>query len=296
MRLLGSCLALFALSATIAGCAAPVHNDPLTTGAIAYAARTPDAPQDMPPALQPAVDTSEPSLAGRVLEVGSESDLVLNPHEVILTFDDGPNPRLTPEVLAILRRYGVKATFMMVGRMAQLYPGTAQQVALAGETIGTHTFAHSDLAKDTRQAALDDIRKGQEAITAALAPIGARPSPFFRFPYLATTPFLKASLVDDHVTVLNVGIDSKDYYSDTPAQVLDRLLARLDHEGKGIVLMHDIHPRTIDILPGFLDALRRRGYTVVDLVAKPQPAFGIPVRTASAKATAVPPPPAGKTD
>lgn len=270
MRLASLCLVLLAAGG-LAGCAAPTPPDPVATAAIAYAPPIPAPDQPMPPTLsedQPTAPRSD--LAGRTLEVGSESDLVLAPHEVILTFDDGPDPKYTPEILAILDRYGVRATFMMVGQMAERHPETAQAVALAGETIGTHTFRHSHLAKEPEDVALADIRDGRQAVAAALAPVGASPAPFFRYPYLAKTPFLEAALAEQHQTALGVAIDSKDYYDVTPDQVLQHLLDRLDAVGKGIVLMHDIHERTVEILPRFLDALEERGYKVVNLVPKPE--------------------------
>jgi hypothetical protein len=70
--------------------------------------------------------------------------------------------------------------------------------------------------------------------------------------------------------VLDVDIDSKDYYSDSAKTVLARTLARLDARGSGVVLFHDIHARTIAMLPDFLAALDERGYSVVRLKAREQ--------------------------
>ena len=205
----------------------------------------------MPSALRPSLPLlddwlkTHPPLRGRTLAAGSDAEIDLRPKEVILSFDDGPTTGRTEGVLNILDAFGVKAIFMMVGKMAELHPQSAQAVALDGQTIGTHTYDHPNLAKLTPAAALEEIRHGQEAVASVLlAPVHATPSPFFRFPYLATTWFLQATLTFESTIVLGVQIDSDDYMKDTPADTLRRMLARLDHVGKGIVLFHDIHPKT----------------------------------------------------
>jgi peptidoglycan/xylan/chitin deacetylase (PgdA/CDA1 family) len=220
-------------------------------------------------------------LRGRTLAAASASDIVLKRHEVILSFDDGPTTGRTEGVLKILDRFGVKAIFMMVGKMAELHPQSARAVALDGMTIGTHTYDHPDLAKLTPAAAFAEIEHGQGAVATAVAPTGVTPGPFFRFPYLASTWLEQAALYAENVVVMPVNIDSDDYMRDSPRTMLTKLLARLDHEGKGIVLFHDIHPKTLIILPQFLEALAARGYKVVQLVPKTPSVFTEPAVTAS---------------
>jgi len=205
------------------------------------------------------------SLQGRTLSVGSSDEIVLGPREVVLTFDDGPRPGRTDAILATLAEHGVHATFLIVGQAARTHPQMVQQVALAGHTIGTHTYSHPNLTDLSNAEAMSEIVAGEEAVADALAPIGRAPSAFFRFPYLAQTGFLRTGLGNAQVVVLDVDIDSKDYMDQTPQQVLETTLARLDRRGNGIILFHDIHPRTVEMLPDFLTALRERGYRVVHL-------------------------------
>ncbi|MBU1304534.1 MAG: polysaccharide deacetylase family protein [Alphaproteobacteria bacterium] len=221
-------------------------------------------------------------LGGRTLAVASTADIILRPGEVVLTFDDGPRPGKTGEILATLDQFGVKATFLMLGSAAQAHPDLAQQVALHGNTVGSHTFSHVDLSKLDRQAAVDEIAKGERAVSRALAGAGQTLSPFFRFPYLAQTGFLRTNLLQGNVVVLDVDIDSKDYYSDSAATVTARTLARLDSRGSGVILFHDIHQRTVDLLPTFLAELQSRGYSVVRLVPKDNSIFGRDIITADA--------------
>jgi len=220
------------------------------------------------------------ALTGRTLHVASQGDIQLRKGEVVLTFDDGPSPKLTNTILDALDAYHVKATFLVVGQMADAHPKTVQQVALRGHTIGTHTHDHADLAHETHNGAMGKIRAGYRAVARALAPIEAEPSPFFRFPYLSETRLLRASLADDHMVVLGVDVDSSDYLKSTPEQVLNRTLARLDARGGGIILFHDIQARTAAMLPDFLEALEARHYEVVHLTPDRRGLFGKALVTA----------------
>jgi hypothetical protein len=82
------------------------------------------------------------------------------------------------------------------------------------------------------------------------------------------------------MVILDVDIDSKDYYKDTPEVIAARTLSRLDARGGGIILFHDIHQRTVETLPLFLAQLEERGYSVVRLVPKDTGIFGRDLITA----------------
>ena len=278
---------LFALGIAPCGAAFSASLDPTITSTIGHEPVVAPLTTAMPAPLSPSpwLDSIWPqpktSLRGRTLAAATVADITLNPHEVILSFDDGPAATLTPGVLKVLDDFGVKAIFMMVGKMAELHPKAAQAVALDGQTIGTHTYDHKNLSKLTPDAALADIQRGQDAVAAALAPVSAAPSRFFRFPYLAQTEVLRASLAFEDTIVLGIQIDSDDYMRATPDVTLTRLLESLDKKGKGIVLFHDIHAKTLIVLPQFLQALADRGYAVVQLVAKQPSVFSEPVVTAT---------------
>ncbi len=224
------------------------------------------------PSLRPPLGANGTSvLTDRLLAVSSLSDIKLNPGEVILTFDDGPRPGTTDSILKTLNAYGVKATFFMIGQNALRHPAAAQAVYLAGETIGSHTFDHPNLAKLTEDAALSEITRGDQAVQTALAPIGGTDTPFFRFPYLAQTPLIRAALEQQSYIPIGAQMDSDDYFTTSPQRLLRRILRELDHTGRGIILMHDIHERTALMLPRLLEALIARHYTVVQLVYRNAP-------------------------
>ena len=257
----------------LAGCAKPPSSQPQFVSA--YQAESSLSTNNIVPAAivtHPAFHAG--SLAGRTLAVASADEIVLRPGEVVLTFDDGPRPGKTEAILATLDRFGVKASFLMLGEAAERHPALARKVAAQGHTVGSHTYSHADLSTLTRQAAIDEIARGEDAVAAVLSNGGQASSPFFRFPYLSQTGFLRTSLNHSGAVILDVDIDSKDYYRDAPSVVAERTLQRLEARGSGIILFHDIHQRTVDMLPGFLAELSARGYSVVRLVPRDNSIFG----------------------
>src|SRR4030081_374397 len=109
--------------------------------------------------------------------------LPLEYHEVVLTFDDGPLPRNSNQVLQILAAQCVKATFFTIGRMAQSYPEGVRKLREAGHSIGSHSQNHPlTFHKMSVEQAKQEIDDGIASVTAALG--GAAPAPFFRIPGL----------------------------------------------------------------------------------------------------------------
>lgn len=206
------------------------------------------------------------SLAGRTIRVGRVSDIRLGPKEVVLTFDDGPMPGKTAAILDTLGRFGVKATFLMVGQMARSHPAIARQVSARGHSIGTHTQNHANLRSRSFASAVQEIEAGRKSVAGALGPAANRGSVFFRFPYLADTAALRSHLAANGMVAIDAQVDSKDYFQSSPDQVRQRILSRLGSKGSGIILMHDIHQRTVTMLPTLLSDLKSRGFKVVHLV------------------------------
>ncbi|OAV50126.1 polysaccharide deacetylase [Rhizobium sp. WYCCWR10014] len=203
-------------------------------------------------------------LAGRTLEVSSLSDLKLQDKEVILSFDDGPIPGRTDKVLAILDQFGVKGAFMMVGEMAEMHPALARKVAQDGNTIGSHTYDHANLSSLSFDAAMAEVIRGELAVTKATGTDVC----FFRFPYLAESHRLRAAIAMRDMVVMDVDIDSKDYFTTTRVSATQRTMNLLHKRGRGIILMHDIHKRTVAMLPSLLSRLEAEGYKVVTLKFK----------------------------
>ena len=195
--------------------------------------------------------------------------LDLDDKEIVLTFDDGPMARRTPAVLKALADECVKATFFVVGSMVAANPGILQQTADAGHTIGTHTWSHAYLTRrKARQQRDSQIAGGLQAANIVLGEErrGAL-SPLFRFPGLGRNAALDQFVADNGLIAMSVDIDSRDWVRQSPGEVLERTLARIEARGKGIVLMHDIQPRTVAMLPDLLRALKQKGYRIVHVTA-----------------------------
>jgi peptidoglycan/xylan/chitin deacetylase (PgdA/CDA1 family) len=191
----------------------------------------------------------------------------LQPKEVILTFDDGPLPKTTPAVLEALRKECVKATFFIVGRMAKAYPNVLREVAAEGHSIGTHSVTHPLIfPKQSLEKGKKEIDDGFAIVNAILAQDGRQAAPWFRFPGLGRTAAFEKHLDQIGVVSMSADFPVDDWLRHTPDQVYKTALARLEANGKGMFLLHDIQPATVAMLPRLLRTLKERGYKVVHMV------------------------------
>jgi peptidoglycan/xylan/chitin deacetylase (PgdA/CDA1 family) len=188
--------------------------------------------------------------------------------EVLLTFDDGPWPGNTPAVLKALADHCVRATFFPIGKHATYYPEILKQVAAAGHSIGSHTWSHKDLSRkpytDLEQAK-EEIEKGISAVRFAL---GAPAAPFFRFPALKHPAELVTYLGQRNIGIFSTDMDSFDFTMRKPEGVVKNVMAKLQKNGKGIVLMHDFQGPTAQAVPDLLNQLKAGGYKIVHMKAK----------------------------
>jgi len=198
---------------------------------------------------------------------GPEGYDFLRDKEVVLTFDDGPRPGSTEAVVKALADECLRGTFFEVGQMASWHPEIAKQVIDAGMTVGTHTWSHKDLAQIPYEKAEQEIEMGNSAVSAAA---GGKIAPFFRFPYLQQPPRMLSYLAEHNVAIFSGDIDSRDYTMHKPQPVIDSVMSQLEKRGKGIVLMHDLHPNTAEALPELLRQLKLAGFKVVHMVPKEQ--------------------------
>jgi peptidoglycan/xylan/chitin deacetylase (PgdA/CDA1 family) len=192
----------------------------------------------------------------------------LRDKEVVLTFDDGPWPENTPAVLRALNDECLKATFFEIGEHATWHPEITKQLVAAGETIGSHTWSHQDLARNPYASDLEkakqEIEMGVSAVhMAAAAPI----APFFRFPALQQPPQLLSYLAERNIATFSTDIDSRDFKMHKPDLVIKSVMGQLDKHGKGIVLLHDFQRNTATAFPELLRQLKAGGYKIVHMVA-----------------------------
>jgi peptidoglycan/xylan/chitin deacetylase (PgdA/CDA1 family) len=207
----------------------------------------------------------EPWTLPRVGTFQFSQTLPLADHEVVLTFDDGPSPETTGRVLDALATECVKANFFLVGAHAAQTPALVRREAREGHTIGTHTQTHADLAKLKPEDAEAEIANGIAAAAAALDG-EAGVAPFFRAPYLATSPAIDAYLRAQKLMLWGIDVDSEDWRNDSAENVLTRIFDGLARLRKGIILMHDVQPCTAQALPTLLKQLKQGGYKVVHTI------------------------------
>jgi peptidoglycan-N-acetylglucosamine deacetylase len=190
--------------------------------------------------------------------------LPLEDQEIVLTFDDGPLPARTNHVLDTLAHECVKATFFLVGEMATNYPDLVRKIVAAGHTIGTHSQSHPLwFHKVPLTKAEEEIAGGIASVTAVL---GEPPAPFFRIPGLRRTNAIDQYLASQNLMTWSADFLADDWTKISPAQVYARALRRIEANGKGILLLHDIQARTVEALPALLHELKRRGYHIVHVV------------------------------
>ncbi|WP_407152038.1 polysaccharide deacetylase family protein [Bradyrhizobium sp. ORS 86] len=193
--------------------------------------------------------------------------LPLADHEVVLTFDDGPLPKYSNQILAILASQCVKATFFAIGSQARANPEGVRKLIAAGHTVGTHSQNHPlTMNKMPVDKARQEIDDGIASTLAALNGDKSKLAPFFRIPGL-----LRAAAVEDYLASQGIQVWSADFPADdwrhiSPQRVYDLAMQRIEAKGRGILLLHDIQPRTVAALPRILSELKARGYRIVHVV------------------------------
>ncbi|MFE9369831.1 polysaccharide deacetylase family protein [Streptomyces sp. NPDC006711] len=230
----------------------------LATGASVWSAQagTADTPSPEGTASAAAANPVEETIA-------HSSDA--GPHGVNITIDDGPDPTWTPQVLDVLREYGVKATFCMVGTQAKAHPDLVKKVVAAGHRLCDHTVSH-DTTMDKKPEAYQSqqILDAEDMITKASG--GVRPM-YYRAPGGAFTPYSRHLAASRGMRPLGWNVDSKDF--ERPGT--DAIVATVERElpSGPTVLFHDAggdRAQTLQALRRLLPRLKSQGHT-----------FGFPV-------------------
>ncbi|MEU9098429.1 polysaccharide deacetylase family protein [Streptomyces sp. NPDC048361] len=187
------------------------------------------------------------------------------PRGVNITIDDGPDPAWTPQVLDLLREFGVKATFCMVGTQAQAHPDLVKKVVAAGHRLCDHTVSHNTAMDKASQAyQSQQILDAESMITKASG--GVRPL-YYRAPGGAFTPYSRQLAASRGMRPLGWNVDSKDF--ERPG--VNTIVATVERElpNGPTVLFHDAggdRSQTLQALRRLLPKLKQQGYS-----------FGFPV-------------------
>ncbi len=184
---------------------------------------------------------------------------------IALTFDDGPHPTQTHRILDILDRYGVRATFFMIGVNVERYPEAAREVIARGHEVGNHTYTHSHLQTMGEYSLLLEMGRCEDALEDLCE---YRPH-LFRPPEGVLNPFVEACAEDGDYRLILWSLDTKDWENKNADRIVQTVLSRID--AGDIVLMHDYvakskTPEALEILLPKLLALGYQPVTVSELL------------------------------
>lgn len=175
---------------------------------------------------------------------------------VALTFDDGPNPATTNQALDTLSKYGIKATFFVLGKNVSGNEEILKRMKADGHVIGNHSWSHPVLSKLSLDEAKKQITDTEDALTKVLG----SSSKLMRPPYGAITDDIRKSL---DLSFIMWDVDSLDWKSKNEAAILTEIQREV--KNGSIILMHDIHAETVNALPKVIDYLKGQGYDFVTI-------------------------------
>jgi peptidoglycan/xylan/chitin deacetylase (PgdA/CDA1 family) len=180
---------------------------------------------------------------------------------ISLTFDDGPNQQITPRVLDVLAKFGIKAAFFSVGDKIAANPELLKRIHDEGHVIGNHTYTHSnwfDFYSSKRM--IEELEKTEKII---LDNTGKRVR-YFRPPYGVTNPALAKAVKKMNYTAIGWNIRSLDTGKSRNAK---KILARIIRQLKpgSIILLHDKNPELVDIIEKLIHFASENGYEFIRL-------------------------------
>lgn len=226
-----------------AGPASPASSTPA-------AVPSPSAAPEPAPVLSPAKPVPR-AVDDPVYELPSTDKLVA------LTLDDGPDPTHTPAVLALLRKYGIRATFFLVGENAADQPGLVREIAAEGHHLANHTWTHPDLRRLSEAQVRDELARTSDVLQAA----AGKPPTWFRAPGGDWSPVALRTSSDLGMRPMGWSVDPRDWARPGTSLITDRVLKAV--RPGSIVLNHDgggDRSQTIAALRAYLPVLIDDGY------------------------------------
>jgi peptidoglycan/xylan/chitin deacetylase (PgdA/CDA1 family) len=184
---------------------------------------------------------------------------------VALTFDDGPSPVYTAQIMALLKLYQAHGTFFVMGHRVEQYPGLVQALFKAGHEVGNHSFSHPRLTKIAQLSREQELERTALDLNLLGCP---QSQGLFRPPYSAYDDRLKAYLAHTHRRLVLWSIDSGDWRGLAAPAIIKNVLSRV--RNGAIIIFHDScenaradrHP-TVEALSIILPALKAAGYRMV---------------------------------
>lgn len=179
--------------------------------------------------------------------------------KIALTFDDGPHPKYTPEILDILAEYDIKATFFMVGQNVELYPGIVKRVVSEGHDIGNHTYTHCHLSNTDSSIVIQEIDLCEQSIYE----LCEYRTKFFRPPEGVLPETIRQYALDEDYSVILWSVDTYDWAHADISDITQNIKKNI--VPGDIILMHDYVPNSItpQALKIIIPMLLEMGYQFV---------------------------------
>jgi peptidoglycan/xylan/chitin deacetylase (PgdA/CDA1 family) len=177
--------------------------------------------------------------------------------KVALTFDDGPHPEITPQVLEVLKEEEVKAAFFAIGKNVAAHPEVLKQIDEAGHVIGNHTFNHAYVFND--RAATKQVTEGQQAIENVIG----KKAVYFRPPFGVMNPKIASAIRRENSVVVGWDLRSQDGRIRTKEATVARVKKHL--KNSTLILFHDTNPTTPEALREIIHLCKQNGMEIVPL-------------------------------
>lgn len=206
---------------------------------------------------------------------------------VSLTFDDGPSASVTPDLVRILKRHDVPATFFMVGERVAAAPATARLVARSGFLVANHSYDHTDMTRQSQDQVVRTLRDTAAALRAA----GTRPTNLMRPPYGAIDDDARRAAQRVGLVPVLWDVDPRDYSGGTAADIAARILGQLRPGRSNVVLQHDgvgNSPASVAAVPTVIRKARERGFCFTALDERGLPGMPTPAASLRLKREHVP--------
>lgn len=193
---------------------------------------------------------------------------------VALTFDDGPYPPYTDQILDILKEYQVPATFFVIGQNAAKHPDLVRRIVREGHQVGNHSYHHIDLLKADRNVLAGEIDRTSQVIR----DITGQPPNFVRPPHGFRDPVVMEAMRERGLTVVEWSVMSRDWTNPGVEAIVNRTVSKV--RNGSVVLLHDgdgvaqaaSRAQSVEATRRIIQELQAQGYTFVtvdEIVAKP---------------------------
>ncbi len=180
--------------------------------------------------------------------------------KIALTFDDGPNPTYTPQVLELLRSHQIKATFFCIGKNIAKHPELLKKIVAEGHTIGNHSYSHSNfLGFYSKKKIVEELNKTNTLVRE----LTGQEMKLFRPPFGVTNPSIKKGLLVSKHTSIGWNIRSLDTVIKEKKKIFRRIIRKL--KPGAIILFHDTSQRTVEVLKDLLVFLDRQQFQAVSV-------------------------------